>query len=194
MIFENVELHNVETVLKAKDGGWVIPQRVPEYVSNHLNPFAQTQMICLSGVEIRFVCECYPVEITLEVDGLVEAVKDVYSEVTVFFGVYQHIKRYRVSLEPTTIKIYMPFDFQKNAARINGHSSFSPNVCRLRLWGPALSPPIRIHGIKSAGKIRPPKREELPKLRYLAYGSSLTQGAVSSAPHICYTSQVGSRL
>lgn len=194
MIFKNVELHNIEKVYLHEGVQGGLLQRIPENVSDHLTPEAQTQMICPSGAEIRFVSDHYPVKITLTVDAIVDASLNPYTEITVFFGVFQCRERFIVDREPTTLTIHMPMNFQRMAKKISRDAPFSSNVCRLKLWGPAMGPPIRLHDISGEGHIRPPRKDELPQLRYLAYGSSLTQGAFASAPQLSYTNIVGYKV
>ena len=69
---------------------------------------------------------------------------------------------------------------------------FSPKVFRLILGGPQRDP-IFFHGIEGAG-IRPPKAEEVPALRYLAYGTSITHGFDAEGPHLSYVSQTARHL
>ena len=45
-----------------------------------------------------------------------------------------------------------------------------------------------------AGGLRPPRPEELPGLRYLAYGTSITQGMSATGPMLHYPRQVAWRL
>ena len=67
-------------------------------------------------------------------------------------------------------------------------SSFSHRVCRLVLYG-GLVCLRQVHG-----DVRPPTADELPAFRYLAYGTSITQGAAASMRHLGYASQTAWRL
>jgi len=53
--------------------------------------------------------------------------------------------------------------------------------------------PVRLIGIEGSS-IRPPENHDLPKLKMLAYGTSITQGAAATAPHLTYVSQTARRL
>ncbi|MBU0993558.1 MAG: hypothetical protein KJ737_13765 [Proteobacteria bacterium] len=194
MIFNAVEFHNIEKIYHHKgiEGGLL--QRIPEEVGNSLSQAAQMMMICPSGVEIRFVSETYPVKMTLSVDKIIDRMVDDHTEVYIFFGTVQSRQRFTITRQKTTIEITMPYGFMDMAKKVSPDASFSPHVCRIRLWGTTMGAPIRFHSIETEGNIRPPKPEELPKLRYMAYGSSITQGAFASGPHLSYASQVGYRL
>jgi lysophospholipase L1-like esterase len=58
------------------------------------------------------------------------------------------------------------------------------------LWRPG---PVHYHGIEGDG-LRPPAEEYLPDRRYLAYGTSITQGNAASAQHLTYVSQCARRI
>jgi len=71
-----------------------------------------------------------------------------------------------------------------------GRMPFHPRVTRLVM---GLGGPVHLCGIEG-GEIRPPRPEELPSLRYLAYGTSITHGASASGLHLCYAAQTARRL
>ena len=52
--------------------------------------------------------------------------------------------------------------------------------------------PLRIHEVE--GDLRPPVAGEVPALRYLAYGTSITHGSAATGPHLTYVAQVARRL
>ena len=154
-------------------------------------------MICPSGSEIRFVSDTYPVRIALSVDKIADRIGEGagHSEAQIFFGTFQSRQRFVINRDKTTVDIVMPHEnFMTMAEKVAKDSPFSPHVCRVRFWGRTMGAPIRFHHLKSKGRLRPPRPEEVPKYTYLAYGSSLTQGAYASGPHLTYTSQVGARL
>jgi len=195
MIFKNLDFHNVEEIYSHKNIDGVLPARIPERVSRHLSKVGQIMMLCLSGSEIRFVSDTYPVKISLSVDKIIKQLGDgVLSEAHVFFGGFQSRQRFVLKQEKTTFGIIVPPKFPELAGRIAVSTPFSPDVCRIRFWGTSMGTPIRFHGIETRGKIRPPEAEEVPNLRYLAYGSSVTQGAYASAPNLSFTDIVGTQL
>ena len=62
--------------------------------------------------------------------------------------------------------------------------SMAPQVYRLLLGGPQRDP-LMIHAIEGEN-IRPPPPHDLPALRYLAYGTSITHGFDAEGPHLTY--------
>lgn len=195
MIYENVELHNIDHVYRHKNIDGVLMGRIPETVSKHLSQAGQMMMICPSGSEIRFVSDNYPVRMTLSVDRISEHLGEgVTTDAHIFFGVFQTRQRFLIRRRKTVLDIHIPFEFDKMAAKVSAAQPFSFRVCRVRLWGSTMGAPVRFHGVEAAGNVRPPKAEELPRLRYLAYGSSLAQGAYASGPHLNYASLVGQKL
>ncbi|MDI6741313.1 MAG: SGNH/GDSL hydrolase family protein [Smithella sp.] len=195
MIFKNLDFHNIEEIYSHKNINGVLLARTPERVSRYLSKVGQIMMLCLSGSEIRFVSDTYPVKITLSVDKIIKQIGDsVLSEVCVFFGGLQLRQRFTITQEKTTINIIVPPKFFAMTRKIAVNTPFSPNVCRIRFWGTTMGTPIRFHDIETRGDIRPPTAEEVPGLRYLAYGSSVTQGAYASGPHLSFVDIVGTRL
>jgi lysophospholipase L1-like esterase len=180
MIYQNVELHNVAEVHEVPGREGVRLQRVPESVRVHLNEGAQGRMLSPACAEIRFVSEGESAEVTLSSGATTQAV--------LFHGPYKFRDHYSITNEKVTIKIprrprldQLTRDFYKDMP-------FWPNVVRLMLAGEA----VFFHGVE--GDVRPPEPEEIPKLRYLAYGTSITHGGAASAPHLCYAAQTARRL
>ena len=79
MIYNNVELHNIEEALEI--AGTVRPQRVPEAIRLKLNIDAQKKMLSPANAEIRFVSEGPSVRLTLSSEGQTDA--------TIFNGPFQ---------------------------------------------------------------------------------------------------------
>lgn len=195
MIFDKVDFHNIEATYNHKGIDGVLLGRIPESVSNNLSRAGQIMMICPSGSEIRFVSDTYPVKVTLSVDKIMEKIgQGLLTDAHVFFGGFQTRQRFLITQKKTAFEIIMPPNFKEMAEKVASKEPFSFNVCRVRFWGTMMSSPIRFHGIEAKGNIRPPQAHELPKLRYLAYGSSLTQGAYASGPHLSYINLVALKL
>lgn len=183
MIFDCVELHNTAEIKDGPDGG-VRLQRVPDSVRQHLNPGAKERVLRPACAEIRFVAEPGDTtELTLAgVDGGLRVVP--------FFGPFRHGEPFVVGSEPKAIKLTMPERILDSLPALEKmRLPFSPRVCRLMLWGGR----VEFRGVKGKG-VRPPTAEELPSLRYLSYGTSITHGAAASWPHLAYVAQVARRL
>lgn len=181
MLYDRVELHNIEALTVVKGRAGLRMQRVPEYVRERVNRWAQVRYCDPACAEIRFVAES-PVTITLscpEGEGNAE----------VFFGPFQSRERHQISRKPKPITVSMP-DTLKTATGLESQPmAFSPKVCRLMLSGS----PLFLHKIEGDA-IRPPFPSEVPHLRYLAYGTSITQAGYATGPHLTYVEQVGIRL
>lgn len=156
-------------------------QRVPETVRTKLNETAQMRMLSPACSEIRFVSDRPTVRLTLSSEGWTDAV--------VFHGVFQSDRRFSITKETQTIEITAPERLRQLCASLPKEMPFSPNVFRVMMAGDA----VHFHGMEQDG-IRPPTAEELPKLRYLAYGTSITHGGCATGPHLAYVSQTARRL
>ena len=187
MIYSNVELHNVEEVRTVKGQDGVRLQRVPEDVRLALNDSAQFRMLQPDSAEIRFVADRPVCRITLS--------SEARSRVTVFNGLFDSRQRFIIGPEPKTIELVEnPERLQKLDKKYWSEMSFSARVFRLILGGPDPErEPVFFHGIEGQG-IRPPKADEMPSLRYLAYGTSITHGFCAEGPHLCYASQAARHL
>jgi len=181
MIYEAVELHNIEDLVSVKGCSGLRMQRIPESVRLRLNSKAQSQMCHPTCAEIRFVSH-HPVSIEL-------SCPEGTGNVEVFYGPFQSKERYAVKQDRSVITVEMPDQMNLYDRSKMPDLSFSPDVCRLLMTGD----PIFIHGIEGTDR-RPPNRDELPRLRYLAYGTSITQEGNATAPHLTYVEQVGIRL
>ena len=182
MIFENVELHNV-TETHPTAGG-VRLHRAPEWVRNDINERSQEQMQKAKNSEIRFVCESGPAEITLSSEG--------ETSVMVFLGCFDAKIKVMLGKEPTMISLDLNDRFKHLDRSSLPDAPFSSHVWRV-VFGGSKNDPVIFHGVKGKG-IRPPTAEELPSLRYLAYGTSITQGASATGPHLCYVAQAAWHL
>jgi len=181
MIYKNVELHNIEDLVSVKERSGLRMQRIPESVRIKLNEKAQIQMCHPTCAEIRFVSD-HPVRIELSCP---EGVGDL----EVFYGPFQSRERYAIKRDKTAITIARPDQMNMYDQSKLPHLDFEPDVCRLLMSGDCMF----LHGIE--GKhCRPPNRSELPRLRYLAYGTSITQQGNATGPHLTYVEQAGIRL
>ena len=185
MIYENVELHNVAEVSPAPEGGGVRLQRLPETVRIHLTESGQLRALQPDNAEIRFVSGGVPTRVTLSSAG--------ETDVTVFHGDFDGRQRFVIRDEPTAIEIGAPNPRpQQLDPRHAQNLIFSPRLCRLILGGRRRDP-LMFHGIDGQN-VRPPKPEDLPALRYLAYGTSITHGFDAEGPHLTYAAQTAWHL
>ena len=182
MMYENVELHNVAETPPMRGGG-VRLQRVPEPVREALNDGAKMRVRQPDGCEIRFVADG-PARVTLSSLGSTEAV--------VFFGTFEGRISRTVGRDQTVLEIE-PTNRLKDLAEEHVRDlPFSPRVVRILLGGSDQNnrDSVVFHGVEGS-KVRPPDPSELPNLRYLAYGTSITHGFDAHAPHLTYPAIAG---
>ncbi len=180
-----VTLHNVAELADPAwtDGGSEL-RRVPNAVADELNVAARDRIRHPAGIEVRFVPERgETVRVTLSAGG--ETV------VCEFWGSFQRADVHELGPEPVTLELARPdalAALDPEAAPDAG-DAFDPRVCRLRFepWAP-----VAIHDVR--GACRPPDAGEVPATRYLAYGTSITEGAAASATHLTYVSRVARDL
>ena len=136
------------------------------------------------GAEIRFVAEGPNCHVTLSSEGS--------CRVTVFNGLFHTRQRVILGPEPQTIELAMNVRLAKLDEAHWSRMSFSPKVHRVILGGPQREP-VYFHGVEGQG-VRPPKVGEVPSLRYMAYGTSITHGFDAEGPHLSYAGQTARRL
>jgi len=180
MVFDDIEFHNVAELVDVGKGKRL--QRVPEEVRVCLNERAQQRMLSPAGSEIRFVSASDTVKITL-------SCPEGSAEVIPFWGPFQGKERLRIGAEPQVVTLTYPERLKKLSQEAVAELLYSPHVWRLTLRGDGLV----YHGIEGDG-LRVPKVDELPTLRYLSYGTSITHGASATAMHLTYVRQVAWRL
>lgn len=180
MIFKNVQLHNVPEVHPVNGG--VRLQRLPEDVRQQINPRAQERALMPYNCEIRFTMEGDEAQVTLSSEG--------ETQLRVFQGAFDGKAPGVIGPEPTTITVSRAPWLAKLDRRWWRDQPFDPNVFRCIFGGRG---PVILHDIQGKG-IRPPSPGQSPKFTYLAYGTSITQGAKSEAPHLSYVAQTAWHL
>lgn len=185
MIHENVEFHNTAEVCPVSDRGGVRLQRLPEAVRVHLTEGGQMRAFQPDNAEIRFLSDGSPTRVTLSSEG--------ETDVTLFYGDFDGRQRFVIGREPVTIEIGNPdTHLQQLGSCYRDSLNFSPRVCRLILGGRRREP-LLFHGIEGEN-VRPPAPEDLPSLRHLAYGTSITHGFDAEGPHLTYAAQTAWHL
>ncbi|RRJ30114.1 GDSL-type esterase/lipase family protein [Halocatena pleomorpha] len=183
---DEIEFHNVGECRAVEEGARL--QRVPERVRSALNEGAQTRMVHPAGVELRFVPDD-SVSVTLSTSPTDRATE---SLIRVFWGPIQSTETFVIGPEPTTIELAVPEQLTDLRPEEQEPLAYDPRVCRLMLPGEHRGAHVRYHGAE--GDRRPPTAEELPDQRYLAYGTSITEGEAAVAEHLTYVNQTARRL
>ncbi|AEH37262.1 SGNH/GDSL hydrolase family protein [Halopiger xanaduensis] len=185
---DGIQFHNVAEARPAEDRDGLLLQRVPEAIRRELNEGAQSRMRHPAGVELRFVPDG-PASVTLSTVPGGSASEET---VRVFWGPIQGSTAVVVGSEPTTIEVEPPEKLADLEPSAREDLAFDPRVCRIRLPGEHRGGPTVYHGLE--GDVRPPREDELPDRRYLAYGTSITEGEAPSAEHLTYVGQTARRL
>ncbi|WP_436924224.1 SGNH/GDSL hydrolase family protein [Halosimplex amylolyticum] len=190
MHVDGMQFHNVGELRPAEDGDGRLIQRVPETVRDGLNEGAQSRMRHPAGVELRFVPDDgEAVELTLSIrpGGSADT-----GTVRVFWGPIQGYDEFEIGPEPTTVSVSMPEKLTRLKESAVEDLAFDPRVCRVCLPGEHRGGYTLYHG--ASGERRPPTEDELPDRRYLAYGTSITEGEAPLGEHLTYVSQTARRL
>ena len=182
MIHDQVEFHNIAELREEPGSEGLRLQRVPEDVRLAINDKAKIRMLSPTCGEIRFVSEGNGIEVIL-------SCPEGEAKVNPFWGLFQGKESFTVGREPVTIRLLYPERLAAMKPEAAAGMPFSPRVWRLLLSGTRL----HYHGIRGVG-LRPPLPEELPSLRYIAYGTSITHGSAATGPHLCYVSQTARNL
>ncbi|MCI3926290.1 GDSL-type esterase/lipase family protein [Paenibacillus sp. TRM 82003] len=175
-------LHNVADLIAIDGSGskHLFLSRLPDDVRTKLNPKAQTRAFNPGGVELRFNLESDEAYIELEL-AKIDAIEP-GGIAELFHGDFQaHAEmtpqwigagrtRIRVRREERLVRIASE-RCPREAMR------FDPELFRIVL---PLNGAVRIASVE--GSLSPPRPEQLPARRCLAYGSSITFGGDTSVP------------
>ncbi len=172
MIYHDVELYNIQELLDDGDAGKILC-RIPNDLRLRLNDSAKSNAVATPGSEIRFNLTGDQAKITLRNTGeqAVPALVEVYQGA---FLVSVHV----IGTEPTAVTVTRhPLTEQLSELSQEHHLSYDINLCRVILpW----RPPCRLIGIE--GNTTPPRPDQTPAMKYLAYGSSITHGNTAVRP------------
>lgn len=181
MMALGVELHNVEQLVSVPGREGLLLQRIPERVRAALSEEAQAQYRQAAGCELRFVVEGRA-RLSLRCYGEPSTVVLMYGDCCV--------RTFRLTDEPITLTVERSNrDMLGRMAAAMSDTRFATAVCRIAFLGG------EIHLLDAQGEMmRPPLQHEVPAIRYIAYGTSITQGLFASAPHLTYVHQTAWRL
>jgi lysophospholipase L1-like esterase len=189
MIYNNLEFHNVTELQKLEGLSGLRLQRFPEEIRTNLGVRYHQKGRIVSqtstGCEIRFVTTSKTVRLYL-------SALDADGEVLVYNGYFFHGKYSLKSGVVTTLHLEKNERFTELKPEILEGYPFSHNVWRI-FFSRGFS--AVYHGIDTFGNaVRPPMESEVPKLKWLAYGSSITHGSVSLTHNNSYIEQAARRL
>lgn len=192
----NYSTHNVVETEPAIGGGQYL-RRFPRAVRQALSPLGCMVAEESAGVEIRFVTESDGFRLSLGAEpSCLNPFETHGLEVFIFRGDYFYSRRTLEAGPVNHIAVNdVGGDFRRRLAQLGDRTRegcrFSPEVWRVLLGRfPASFLELSTHG----RPCRPPLPEEVPTRRWLAYGSSITNGASPSAHHLAYIYQAAHHL
>lgn len=181
MHYQNVELHNI-TEVQEQTNGSVRLQRLPDTVRQCMSEKGTFRGLAASNAEIRFLCDTPHVKVTLS------CANDV--RFCVAHGSFLHPEvRHLKGGQPQTFEIGMPSDLRALKPQYQEDLYFAPKVFRILLPCDTMY----FHAVEGEN-IRPPSASQVPGVRYLAYGTSITEGARATMPHLSYVAHAARRL
>ncbi len=150
--------------------------RMPVAVLDNIRPAGAEKYIKTAGNEIRFVMQGEHASVTLDL-GETRGVCEIY------LGDFL-LRVQPLGVGEQLVQITKPelLDYYKKYKQAHNQEfvGYNLNVVRLVIRAATLSL------VKLCDEIEPVTSEHLPKLKYVAYGTSITQGEHSSAPRLNY--------
>ena len=169
MNLNKVEFYNVGAMEEIPGMGANGLMRIPVEVRNRLNERARFVGMDSIGTEIRFVTDAPNIDLYF---SMTKPEFDDYAEVRIYKGGFR-VKVIKVQPGiPFFCRLNPPPAFQVCSTESINDQAFSPNVWRVVCGnGTCVFHGIDVHG----HEIRAPRTDELPRVNWLAYGSSITQ-------------------
>jgi len=169
MIYNNVELYNVAELLTPEEHAGKLLSRIPNDLRLSLNQNARLRALYAAGCEIRFnlIGDSARIVLSCEEPSIAE----------VYQGTFQ-ISWHIIGTEPTEIRVSLP----QNIAFLEKVTKEKDLPFDARLTRIILPHNARTRLFTIEGETSPPRRDQTPEKRYLAYGSSITHGARSYRP------------
>jgi hypothetical protein len=167
LIHDNLGFHNVAELVHSPGGGLHLA-RFPQNCWTPLDSTVGDLTIRISnGSEIRFVTNAPRIRLYLRaLHNVAETVHLMGNHIVDRDG---HIPANQLH----GVQIDLPRIDPNHSAAARATGGFAPHVYRLYSTCTTLA----YHGMDTmGGEVRPPTADELPKRRWLAYGSSITQG------------------
>ncbi|WOO43068.1 SGNH/GDSL hydrolase family protein [Rubellicoccus peritrichatus] len=172
IVTEGVEFFNTTVLEDRKESAGRLLPRVPSVVRHAMSPHGRLVGMTSVGAEIRFVSEAPTFNLYLSTTGP-------HAQVTVYRGEYEHSNHPIEAGKVQVIELGTPPNLAMVAKeRLDG--AYDSSVWRIFVDRGV----IYFHGLDTFGcPTRPPEASELPKVKWLAYGSSITNAWGRGYPH-----------
>ncbi len=184
MIYNDVELYNIQELLDGEDGSQVFC-RIPNDLRLQLNDSAKNNAVATPGSELRFNLTGEQAKITLRNTGeqAVPAVVEVYQ------GSFL-ISVHTIGTDSTEFTVaHHPLSERLSELCQEHQLPYDINLFRVILpW----RPPCRLIGIEGGTSL--PQPHQTPATKYLAYGSSITHGSTAVRPTGTYAMRTAQLL
>ncbi len=189
MIYENLEFFNVDHLDYVPGMSGMRLERFPDHfrykLGNEQNRNGRFRAERAHGCEIRFVTEAKYFDVALS------AVEEDMN-ICVYYGDMLHeVHRLKAGI-CTVLHVEQPEMYKFVEAEKLIGKRFAPYVWRIQF---GMNGFAYFHYVDTFGQsIRPPKETEKPSISWVAYGSSITCGSVTSLYSNCYIEQTALRL
>lgn len=195
MLYNNIMFHNVAELEKIEELPGLRLQRFPKDLVNKLGSKGHDngRMVAQAstGCEIRFVTDSSKVIITLSATNC-------EGNIIVYFGDFFHSVHRLIPGVMKSIRLDRPQRFSEVEQEAIKKRRFSSDVWRImisRSYDSTGIMNVAFHHIDSFGyDIKPPSKDQLPALKWLAYGSSITHGSGAVLHHNSYIQHAARRL
>jgi lysophospholipase L1-like esterase len=184
VLYNNVYFHNVTELEQSGRLPGVRLQRFPMSVRHSLIEKGRTKAVQSNGCELRFVTASLNVRVTM-------SSVETSGKILVFRGDLFHSTHSLQAGVVQTINLEIPERFAEVPDEAVANKAFAPHVWRIYFerFGAVF------YDVDAFGfEVRPPRKDEMPQLTFLAYGSSITQGASALSHYNGYIQQTARRL
>lgn len=178
MSIKHIDYFNVGAINPGPSGGDKL-SRIPDTVRHQLNTMARLNGMDSTGCEVRFVTPAPFVDVT------VSALSANATEPCSLRVLRGNLPQEERALQPGrlyTLRIAPPPAFNTTRDETLNAGGFHSSVWRLMA---DRGYQLCVHEINTFGyALRPPTKEEIPALTWLAYGSSITHSFFDGYPHV----------
>lgn len=182
MVYDNIEFFDIAELKNNENGGKSL-LRFPFKTIEKMH--SEYSASCCKGCEIRFVSDSKKLELEISSDD------DSVAKVMIYRGDYYIKTCFLKAKERTVIELEEPerFSWVEKSALVR--KRFSTDVWRIIFDTGLLS----FYSLNAfGGSVRPPKADEVPSKKWIAYGSSITYGESAFLSTSSYIQQAAYRL